>query len=86
MSWYEEPMIFDTLREADEWIGSEAYNKIGYEFDGYITLDAKLAYSLVYQLIRNKKFRESAEVYADERFIHNTNYYFVWINKENSKN
>jgi len=83
ISWFEEPLIFESLREADEWIGSEAYNKIGYDYDGYITADPKLAYSLVYQLIRNKKLSEVATIHADEIFINNTNYYYVWFNKNN---
>ena len=28
LRWYEEPMQFDTLREAHEWAYSEAYNEI----------------------------------------------------------
>lgn len=30
LRWYEEPMQFDTLREAHEWAYSEAYNEIGH--------------------------------------------------------
>ncbi|MBP1989328.1 hypothetical protein [Paenibacillus eucommiae] len=78
--WYEENMTFETLREADEWVYSDTFNKIGYDYDGYKTTDPKLAYALLYHLIRaNTLGTETRKVYADEKLVDNTNVYMVWV-------
>lgn len=84
ITWYEETESFQSLREADEWISSDAYNKIGHDYDGYITRDPKLAYALVYQLVRNHNFLTFTAVRAEESFKDNTTTYYVWVEKESS--
>lgn len=80
--WYKEMITFDTLREAEEWVYSgDAYNKIGVEFDGYITGDPKLAFALVYHLNRekNKPNPRSFNIFADEQYEDGQTLYTVWV-------
>ncbi len=72
-------MQFDTLREAHEWAYSEAYNEIGHLYDGYITTDEKLAYALLFELVRsNTLLSKRFEVFADVDFGV-PNRYRVWV-------
>lgn len=83
ITWYDEKMTFKTIREAQEWVYSDAYNEIGFSYNGYRTTDPKLSYSLLYEIVRAKtkgydKFTNK-KVYADEKIIDGKNYYMVWI-------
>ncbi|QWU18116.1 hypothetical protein KP014_01865 [Paenibacillus sophorae] len=76
-------MTFDTFHEAYEWISSDAFNKIGYDYEGYKTTDPKLAYELLFQLVRAKTLEtDSREVYADVEFSKNSITYMVWVSRE----
>lgn len=80
--WFEEMIQFDTLREAEEWVMSEAYNKIGgREYDGYLTGDPKLAFALVYNLTRLKTLGHASlnEIYADEVVKDGETLFKVWV-------
>lgn len=81
--WFREMINFDTLREAEEWVYSgDAFNKIGTEFEGYITGDPKLAFALLYNLIRentlnpNQRFHN---IFADEENVDGQTLYMVWV-------
>lgn len=39
LRWYEEDIVFDTMRESEEWVSSGIYNEIGNLYDGYRTRD-----------------------------------------------
>ncbi|MBT2289249.1 hypothetical protein J7E73_08900 [Paenibacillus albidus] len=68
------------MREADEWISSDAYNKIGHEYDGYRTTDPKMAYSLVFQLVRAQTLGFGPKkVHADEEYSGDKITYLVWV-------
>ncbi|WP_405079023.1 hypothetical protein ACI48J_15095 [Paenibacillus chitinolyticus] len=82
LTWFEEEMTFETIREAEEWVYSDAYNKIGHKYDGYKTTDPKLAYALLYHLVRAKTLRiDSREVLADEQIVDNKTVFMVWVPK-----
>ncbi|WP_342438933.1 hypothetical protein NSS79_07960 [Paenibacillus sp. FSL L8-0436] len=79
--WFREMMNFDTLREAEEWVyNGDAFNKIGTEFEGYTTGDPKLAYALLYNLVRentlNQRFHN---IYADKEYRDGQTLYMVWV-------
>ncbi|GGA27986.1 hypothetical protein [Paenibacillus physcomitrellae] len=79
LRWFEETESFETLREAEEWVSSDAYNKIGHEYDGYTTTDPMLAYALVFQLVRQQKVRiPHHKVCASEDYGKTITYY-VWL-------
>lgn len=46
MKWKREDVIFETMREAEVWADSIANEMYGRLFDGYETLDYKIAYAL----------------------------------------
>ncbi|CAI6087327.1 hypothetical protein [Cohnella sp. JJ-181] len=82
ISWFVEKIMFKTVREAHEWVYSSAYNEIGYLYDGYKTIDPKLAYALLYELVRSNTIHERRhEVYCDEELIEGTLVYKVWVKK-----
>ncbi len=48
MRWKREKVIFDTIREAEVWadgVANEMYERV---FNGYETLDYKIAYALTF--------------------------------------
>lgn len=79
--WYIEPMTFDTMHEAFEWITSGAYNEIGYLYTGYQTTDDKLAHVLLYELVRIHTLhqRRYQQIFADYDYTDNGLVYKVWI-------
>lgn len=44
--WKREDVIFETIREAEVWADGVANEMHGRVFDGYETLDYKIAYAL----------------------------------------
>ncbi|QUL56597.1 hypothetical protein KDC22_08970 [Paenibacillus tritici] len=81
--WFEEMLTFDTLREAEEWVMSDAYNRLGEgEYDGYRTSDPKLAFALVYNLTRLKTLGGASfnTIYADEEVRDGHIVFRVWVN------
>lgn len=46
MKWKREDVIFETIREAEVWADGVANEMYGRLFDGYETLDYKIAYAL----------------------------------------
>ena len=46
MKWKREDVIFETIREAEVWADGVANEMHGRLFDGYETLDYKIAYAL----------------------------------------
>lgn len=81
VQWYVEPMTFDTMHEAYEWISSGAYNEIGYLYTGYQTSDAKLAHVLLYELVRvhTQNHPRYQQIFADYEFTDNGLLYKVWL-------
>ncbi|ACK93497.1 hypothetical protein COC60_11965 [Bacillus thuringiensis] len=56
MRWKKEEVIFETIRETEVWgdlIANEMYGRL---FDGYETLDYKIAYALSFFLAQNQDF------------------------------
>jgi hypothetical protein len=73
-------MTFETLRESHEWAYSVVYNEIGTHYDGYKTTDEKIAYSLVFELVRaNTVFGHRYNVYSEYDYIDNSSIYMVWV-------
>ncbi|MBB6732367.1 hypothetical protein [Cohnella zeiphila] len=82
-SWFMEKMEFETMREAREWVYSGAYNEIGYSYDGYKTKDPKLAYALLFELVRSNTIHEYRhDVHCDEEYIEGTIIYRVWVSNK----
>ncbi|OAB47189.1 hypothetical protein PBAT_07900 [Paenibacillus antarcticus] len=80
LSWFIEEMLFETIREAHEWVYSGAYNDIGYLFDGYKTKDSKLAYALLFELVRSNTIHGYRhDVHCDEEYLEGSITYKVWI-------
>lgn len=81
INWFKEMITFDTLREAEHWVyNGDAYNKIGTEFDGYMTGDPKLAFSLVFHLVReNRENQRFSNIFADEQLIDGKTLFMVWV-------
>ncbi|HDR6316819.1 TPA: hypothetical protein QCU53_003612 [Bacillus thuringiensis] len=48
MRWKREDIIFETIREAEVWADGVANEMYGRVFDGYETLDYKIAYALAF--------------------------------------
>ncbi|WP_138493815.1 hypothetical protein [Paenibacillus pinistramenti] len=83
ITWFDEHKEFETIREAHEWVYSEAYNEIGYNYDGYRSKDPKLAYALLFELIRSNTIHEYRhDVYCDDELIDGTMIYKVWVNNK----
>ena len=80
ISWFVEEIQFETIREAHEWVYSGAYNEIGNLFDGYKTKDSKLAYALLFELVKsNTVFGHRYDVHCDEEYFEKSMIYKVWI-------
>lgn len=74
LRWKRENIIFDSLYEAEVWadsIGNEMYARL---YDGYDTLDYKIAYSLAFRLAQINEFRVFTETTID-----NDRRYKVWV-------
>lgn len=56
MRWKKEEIIFETIRETEVWADSIANEMYGRLFDGYETLDYKIAYALSFFLAQNQDF------------------------------
>ncbi|MDA1677141.1 MULTISPECIES: hypothetical protein [unclassified Bacillus cereus group] len=56
MKWKKEDVIFETIREAEVWADGVANEMYGRVFDGYETLDYKVAYALAFLLAQNREF------------------------------
>jgi len=54
--WKKEEVIFETIRETEVWADSIANEMYGRLFDGYETLDYKIAYALSFFLAQNQDF------------------------------
>jgi hypothetical protein len=73
LSWFVEEMQFETILEAHEWVYRDAYNQIGYVFDGYKTKDSKLAYALLFELVRSNTIHgQRHDVHCDEEYLDGT--------------
>ncbi|ENQ3109159.1 hypothetical protein DN398_11785 [Bacillus sp. JAS102] len=75
MKWKREDVIFETIREAEVWADGVANEMYGRLFDGYETLDYKIAYALSFFLAQNREFNIHTEVEWSE----NIDVYKVWI-------
>lgn len=75
-------MYFEKMREAHEWAYSVPYNEIGNAYDGYITSDDKIAYALVFELIRSNTIHgHRFNIHSDCVFKEDTITYKVWISR-----
>ncbi|MCK1998849.1 hypothetical protein MPH47_16745 [Psychrobacillus psychrodurans] len=70
--WKREEIIFETLYEADVWADSLANEIYGRIYDGYITSDYKIAYSLAFRLASIDTFRVNTQQDG-------LNIYKVWV-------
>ncbi|PEX94482.1 hypothetical protein [Bacillus cereus] len=77
MRWKREDVIFETIREAEVWADSIANEMYGRVFDGYETLDYKIAYALSFFLAQEREFILHTEV----EFNNDIEVYKVWITK-----
>lgn len=75
MRWKREDVIFETMREAEVWADSIANEMYGRVFDGYETLDCKVAYALAFLLAKNREFN----IYTEVEFNETIEVYKVWI-------
>ncbi|MGE7861897.1 hypothetical protein ACQKOA_12710 [Bacillus mobilis] len=75
MRWKREDVIFETIREAEVWADGVANEMYGRVFDGYETLDYKVAYALAFLLAQNREFNIDTEVECNETI----EVYKVWI-------
>ena len=73
--WKREDVIFETIREAEVWADGVANEMYGRVFDGYETLDYKIAYALSFFLAQNQELNINTEV----EFNENIDVYKVWI-------
>ncbi len=72
--WKREDVIFETMREAEVWADSIVNEMHGRVFDGYETLDYKIAYALSFFLAQEREFTVCTEKHFEKgRFI-----YRVW--------
>ena len=63
-------------------MSSDAYNKIGHGYDGYRTVDEKLAYALVYELTRLNTFQGSTfRIFAHNEFGQGKPHFRVWVER-----
>lgn len=83
VTWFEDHVSFETIREADEWVYSDAYNKIGNEsfkeYNGYIARDFKLVHALLFELVRNKQYEGKIRVW--DYYVIKKYYYLLWIER-----
>lgn len=83
VTWYEETQSFDSMYEVQEWVSSDAYNRIGHEFDGYKSIDPKFAYALLFLLVQGKTYGYvNKEICADTELVENKLIYLVWLSSE----
>ncbi|HDX9641798.1 TPA: hypothetical protein ACGXMH_000563 [Bacillus mobilis] len=75
MKWKKEDVIFETMREAEVWADAVANEMYGRVFDGYETLDYKIAYALTFFLVQNREFN----IYTNVEFNNDIKVYKVWI-------
>ncbi len=75
VKWKKEDVIFETMREAEVWADAVANEMYGRVFDGYETLDYKIAYALAFLLAKNREFNIYTEVECNETI----EVYKVWI-------
>ncbi|MED3315368.1 hypothetical protein COF07_03085 [Bacillus wiedmannii] len=75
MKWKREGVIFETIREAEVWADGVANEMYGRVFDGYETLDYKIAYALAFLLAQNREFNN----YTNVEFNNDIEVYKVWI-------
>lgn len=75
VKWKKEDVIFETMREAEVWADAVANEMYGRVFDGYETLDYKVAYALAFLLAQNQEFNIHTEVECNETI----EVYKVWI-------
>ena len=54
MKWKREDVIFETIREAEVWADGVANEMYGRLFDGYETLDYKIAYALSFSSAKSR--------------------------------
>lgn len=85
--WHQDGKTFETIREAHEWAYNVIYNEIGKLYDGYKTADEKIAYSLVYELVRaNTLYGHSFNIHTDlEKEAPNSYIYKVWVTSLDKK-
>ncbi len=70
-----ENVIFETMREANEWADSISNEIHGATINGYVTPDSKIAYALVFILCQNPHY----VVRSREDIEHDPTLYKVWI-------
>ncbi|MCZ8532518.1 hypothetical protein [Psychrobacillus psychrodurans] len=70
--WKREEIFFETLYEADVWADSLANEIYGRIYDGYITSDYKIAYSLAFRLASIDTIRVNTQQDG-------LNIYKVWV-------
>lgn len=81
--WYEEETVFDTFWESWEWVYSDIYHKIGGNlYDGFRTVDEKMACALVYQLTQLNTVQDPPlHVFAHREFGSDRPYFRVWVER-----
>jgi len=73
--WKREDVIFETIREAEVWADGVANEMYGRVFDGYETIDYKIAYALSFFLAQESVWIVHTEKHFEKgRFI-----YQVWV-------
>ncbi|MEA1008203.1 hypothetical protein CN491_19260 [Bacillus cereus] len=75
MKWKREDIIFETMREAEVWADSIANEMYGRVFDGYETLDYKIAYVLSFFLAQEREWI----VHTEKHFEKDRVIYKVWV-------
>lgn len=61
-----EEVIFETMREAEVWADGVANEMHGRVFDGYETLDYKIAYALSFFLAQEREFTVCTEKHFEK--------------------
>ncbi|TCP54446.1 hypothetical protein EV586_10464 [Tumebacillus sp. BK434] len=84
IQWHQDGMSFDTLRESHEWAYQVIYNEIGNLYNGYITSDEKIAYTLVFELVRSNTPIPRFEVHTQIEFdTPESAVYRIWVTPTN---
>nr|WP_255846670.1 hypothetical protein [Bacillus pacificus] len=73
--WKREDVIFETIREAEVWADGVANEMHGRVFDGYETLDYKIAYALSFFLAQSREYH----IHTSIEFNKDIEVYKVWI-------
>ncbi|ARU62995.1 hypothetical protein CBW65_19915 [Tumebacillus avium] len=80
IQWYQDGKTFDTIRESHEWAYNVIYNEIGNLYSGYITTYEKIAYSLVFELIRSNTPTPRLDVHTKIDFNESgPDVYKIWV-------